>query len=498
MGETQELRGSVISPAAERVTQFVAGDEVGEYRIEHKLGEGGMGTVYAGVHTVIGKRAAIKLLRKELCANPEAIGRFVQEARAVNQIGHPNIVDVFGFGTASDGRAFLAMEWLDGESLGARMDAGRLPFDEIYNAIDHVARALAAAHAAGIVHRDLKPDNVFLADVRDGPPIVKLLDFGIAKLTRDEAGEVSRTKTGAIIGTPQYIAPEQARGYAIDGAADIYSLGVMWFELMVGAPPFTADNAMDLIAKHLSEPPPSLRSIDPTIPPAVEALVHRMLSKRVTGRPSLNEIREVLATIRRSTAPIAVLPTLAMPVALEVPEALAARRRSRWPIIGLTGMVMIGLLAFVVVREIAHETDTMPPTTPSSRVEPLPVAPAVNSPRVEAKPVEPPTPPGPTAEPDATFEIALIGDDHATLTIDGETDQPLRARTAISLAPGHHVLEITAPQRSLWRKPVNVRPGEAVKLSVRLARVVPSRTTAPTPVLSTDDDGLANPFRRRP
>ncbi|MBL0220905.1 MAG: serine/threonine protein kinase [Myxococcales bacterium] len=368
---------SALGPSAERTIDFQPGDSIGEYRIDRKLGEGGMGSVYAGVHTVIGKRAAIKLLRKELCANPEAIARFIQEARAANQIGHPNIVDVFGFGTAPDGRAFLAMEWLKGESLGQRADRGRLPLDEICAVVDDISRALEAAHEAGIIHRDLKPDNVFLAEVRGGPPVVKLLDFGIAKLTRTDEGPLSHTQTGAIVGTPMYIAPEQARGYAIDGAADIYSLGVMMFELIAGRFPFIADNAMDLIAKHLSEEPPTLTSVAPEAPDELAALVARMLAKQASERPSLAEVREVVVPLRRAASdgpvrfatppsgvPVVSTPSLT-PAPVVAPSLILPSPRSRGPWIALgCGVAVIAVVAFVIVSKAKSTNGSEPATTP--------------------------------------------------------------------------------------------------------------------------------------
>src|SRR6478735_4953308 len=154
-----------------------AGSLAGEYRIEKKIGEGGMGSVYGARHPLIGKRAAIKVIRRELSSNREAVDRFVLEAQSVNQIGHPNIVDIFGFGALPDGRSFFVMEWLEGESLRERLQRP-LQFPEALEILEAIAKALQAAHEAGVVHRDLKPDNVFLASQRGGgKPIVKLLDF---------------------------------------------------------------------------------------------------------------------------------------------------------------------------------------------------------------------------------------------------------------------------------------------------------------------------------
>jgi len=189
------------------------GTALGEYRIEGKIGQGGMGVVFSAVHPLIGKRAAIKILKKELCADPHTLERFVDEARVVNEIGHPNIVDIFAFGEMPDGRSYFVMEWLKGETLRARIARGKLAPAEVGQIVRPLARALEAAHEKGVIHRDLKPDNVFLVDVRGEVATVKLLDFGIAKLARNDH-RVEKTATGAIVGTPQYIAPEQAKGYS--------------------------------------------------------------------------------------------------------------------------------------------------------------------------------------------------------------------------------------------------------------------------------------------
>ena len=268
------------------------GTVLGEYRIEAQIGEGGMGVVYSAVHPLIGKRAAVKVLKAELCRSAFNVERFIDEARIVNQIGHPNIVDVFAFGRTSDGRSYFIMEWLKGESLRDRVARDRLDLDEICAVVKPLARALEAAHEQGVIHRDLKPDNIYLIDVRGDAPTVKLLDFGIAKLSREEH-RMERTATGAMVGTPQYIAPEQAKGYTIDHRVDIYALGGIVFELLTGRPPFVADNAMEMVAKHLMEavPRPSTYA---AVPPELDDLVVRMLSKSPDGRPSLAEVQTVI------------------------------------------------------------------------------------------------------------------------------------------------------------------------------------------------------------
>ena len=281
-----------------KARELTAGDPVGEYVIEELLGQGGMGQVYAAVHPVIGKKAAIKVLRIELCMQVDSVERFVREARAVNQIGHPNIVDIFSFGELPDARSYFVMEKLTGESLQARIARKRLTRDELSAFGESIASALDAAHEKQIIHRDLKPENIFLHSVRNARPIIKLLDFGIAKLVGSDEQRLERTRTGAMLGTPMYVAPEQARGHAIDHRVDIYSLGVMFFEIIVGTLPFNADNAMDLVMQHLNEEPPRLRSLDARVPPILDELVNQMLAKEPELRPTLTRVCAVLAELQ--------------------------------------------------------------------------------------------------------------------------------------------------------------------------------------------------------
>jgi serine/threonine protein kinase len=285
--------------------ELTTGAHVGEYVIERKLGQGGMGSVYAAVHEIIDKRVAIKILRREVSDNEEIVARFVGEARAVNRIRHPNIVDVFGYGTTDDGRCFLVMELLEGESLASRLQYDRPRLAEACAILTEILRALEAAHAHGIVHRDLKPDNVFLLSTG----AVKLLDFGIAKLTEpNERLPPSYTQPGQAIGTPQYIAPEQARGDTVDGRTDVYSLGVVAFELLTGRLPFDGENAMDLVAKHLMSTPPTPTSIAPALPIIADVLLLEMLAKEPALRPSLGRVRELLDELRtpRAAEPVRV------------------------------------------------------------------------------------------------------------------------------------------------------------------------------------------------
>lgn len=287
-----------------------AGSLAGEYRIEKKIGEGGMGSVYGARHPLIGKRAAIKVIRRELSTNQEAVDRFVLEAQSVNQIGHPNIVDVFGFGQLPDGRSYFVMEWLEGESLRDRMQRP-LVFPEALEHLESIAKALQAAHDAGVVHRDLKPDNVFLTSRKGEKPQVKLLDFGLAKLTgKDNQQTFERTRTGMVMGTPLYLSPEQAKGQKIDAATDVYSLGAMAYEMLTGVVPFKADSAVEIMAMHISQPAQPLVQRAPWVPLDINNLIMAMLEKEPRNRPTTQQVREQLAGTRASAGAM----TIGMPM----------------------------------------------------------------------------------------------------------------------------------------------------------------------------------------
>ncbi len=276
------------------------GQTLGSYTIERELGRGGMGAVYAAVHTLLGRRAAVKVLLAELSRDQAQVQRFFNEARAATAIKHPSIVEIYDFGWAADGSAYIVMELMDGEPLSARLKRiGRLSVAQAATIARQAATALAAAHRAGIVHRDLKPDNVFLvpdAEVAGGER-VKLLDFGVAKLAAP--GAASRTTTGAIMGTPRYMSPEQCEGArAVDHRTDLYALGCVLFEMVAGRVPFISDGVGGLIGMHLHVPPPRLRELAPAAPAELEAIVARLLAKTPDDRyQTADEVAAALARV---------------------------------------------------------------------------------------------------------------------------------------------------------------------------------------------------------
>jgi eukaryotic-like serine/threonine-protein kinase len=277
------------------------GAVIGNYQIVQKLGEGGMGVVYLGQHTLLGRRAAIKVLLPMLSARPDIVNRFFNEARAVTTISDPGIVQVFDFGYHTDGSAFIVMEFLEGEPLDRRLARlGTLPVVDALRLCRQIASSLAAAHAQHIIHRDLKPENIFL--VRDGEVASgersKILDFGIAKLSDDQPGMV-KTSAGALMGTPVYMSPEQCRGLAdLDHRSDIYALGCVLFHLITGRPPFEGEGMGDIIAAHIREPAPAPSSRVPGIPPNVDALVLHCLAKAPADRyQSMTELAAAIGQV---------------------------------------------------------------------------------------------------------------------------------------------------------------------------------------------------------
>jgi serine/threonine protein kinase len=265
---------------------------VGEYQIGHLLGEGGMGVVYAGTHPEIGKRVAIKVLTPHAAQHPDLIRRFKEEARAVNKIRHPNIIDIFAFNQLPDGRHYFVMEYLEGESLTARLERGGMEFAEMRRLLGQICSALEAAHEEGVVHRDLKPDNIWVAAQPRSESRIKLLDFGIAKLS-DHPPSVKTTQAGVSLGTPHYMPPEQGMGRPVDHRADIYALGVVLYQIFAGALPFEGTTTHEIVLKHVTEVPPPPSSHRPIAPAAMERIILDCLEKAPERRPqSVRALKE--------------------------------------------------------------------------------------------------------------------------------------------------------------------------------------------------------------
>ncbi|HEX5059047.1 MAG TPA: protein kinase [Kofleriaceae bacterium] len=294
---------AVVQPRGEPASFESASDDAlppgakaGPWVVERELGRGGMGAVYGVVHEEIGKRAALKVMHSRLVSG-SSMERILLEAKVVNAVGHPNIVDIFETGTLDDGRPYIVMERLEGVPLSFRADEGKILPDQVIGILLQVCDALIAAHAANIVHRDLKLDNVFLIDNVDDPssPRVKLLDWGIAKVI---SNDVRHTIEGQLVGTPQYLAPEQARGAAVSPATDVYSLGVMAYELFLEQLPFEAETSAEIMAMHLRCTPPPPSELWPDIPATLEHLLLAMLEKNADDRPSMLTVAHTLERVR--------------------------------------------------------------------------------------------------------------------------------------------------------------------------------------------------------
>jgi eukaryotic-like serine/threonine-protein kinase len=277
---------------------IAVGARVGNYQVQQLLGEGAMGKVFLAEHPVIGKRVALKVIHPELADNEEMIARFFNEARAVTQIGHENIVEVQDFGQTPDGDNFIVMELLEGRGLGTVMKAeGMLSVPRATHIGLQLADGLAAAHARGIIHRDLKPDNIFLITRGGDPDFVKILDFGLAKLSGPAAGLMAnKTKTGSLLGTPHYMAPEQCEGRKdIDHRVDVYALGCILFHMLTGRVPFPGEGFGEVLVKQLREPPPLPTRLNPQVPDALEKIILHALAKKPDFRfKSMDEFRSAL------------------------------------------------------------------------------------------------------------------------------------------------------------------------------------------------------------
>ncbi len=287
----------------------------GGYRVTHLVGVGGMGRVYCAEQVALGRTVAVKVVHPHLADDEVAAARFLNEARAASRLSHPNCVAIFDFGRTEEGQPYIVMEYVRGRDLGRIADTeGPLPLRRIVDVMRQTLAALEEAHAIGIVHRDLKPDNIVLEPLRSGLDFVKVVDFGLAKILGGETPSFGAggalTRPGLVCGTPEYMSPEQGRGDPLDGRADIYSLGVVLFELLAGRVPFAAETATRTLLLHLEEPAPDPRDIAPdrSIPAAFAELTRRALAKSPGGRfqsaPAFSEaLLHALVSVEGRSAP---------------------------------------------------------------------------------------------------------------------------------------------------------------------------------------------------
>ena len=350
----------VTPPDVDETPPLLVGDSLGPYVLENLIGEGTMGRVYQARHQRLGRMVALKVLHGHLIQDKGLVARFLQEARLVNQINHPHIVEVHDFvEELFPERVYGVMELLRGKTLAVVLSERALSIAEVCGVGKQLADALHAAHRVDVVHRDLKPDNIFLTSREGQPDSVKVLDFGVAKLLQGGDLRVADTQAGVMVGTPRYMAPEQAAGLEVDARTDIYALGTILYELLVGKPPFESKVFGQLAADIITQPPPPLPSrtqAGETLPTRVQELVATCLAKNADERPP-------------SMAAVSTW----LDHALQAPASRGAPAKG--VLLGAVGLGLAATLAFVALR--APEAPVVPPVVPPVESPPLPPPPVV-------------------------------------------------------------------------------------------------------------------------
>ncbi len=367
----------VTQPGGSIDADLEPGYTVGEYCVDGKLGQGGFGAVFKASHPLIGKVVAIKVLSMRFSVDREMVSRFVAEARAVNQIRHRNIIDIFSFGQLPDGRHYYVMEYMDGETLDRRLERAEMALVEAIPILRAIARALDAAHAKGIAHRDLKAENVFLGSDSDGSVFPKLLDFGIAKLMGPDDEIAHKTRTGAPMGTPYYMSPEQTRGRGVDHRTDHYAFGVLAYLMLTRKYPIDGEDYMTILMRQVSDDALPASSHVPALGEGVDRTLAWLMRKEPEDRPPdlMTAVRalEEAAGLQRPTTSVssqtpsvlaripstpsklaATTPSMAAiaSAATMAPAAVAPVRRSHATLVAAIGVVVVGgaIGAFVMSR----------------------------------------------------------------------------------------------------------------------------------------------------
>jgi len=356
-----------LPPLDDEKIDELLGEVLGSYRLLSIVGEGGMGRVYLAEHIELGRKVALKLLRPEYSVRRDAVRRFFQEARAVNRIGHENIVDITDLVKLPTGHTFIIMELLQGEDLAEiqKQCTTPMPLERAMRIAMQVCDALEAAHGQDVIHRDMKPDNIFIVNDGKRRDFVKLLDFGVAKLLHEEENDGWKTAVGSVIGTPAYMSPEQATGIPVDRRSDIYSLGAIMYELFTGHPVFRAKSFGEFVVKHMNDEPVPPRELAdaPKIPATLEAVILRCLEKDPAKRyQTVIELRDDLA---RATATVE---TVIKPSPMAADKA-PTKRKTRWlyfvPV--FLGVAILALLVFWLASGLSLDDVTPPGDPPKVR-----------------------------------------------------------------------------------------------------------------------------------
>jgi serine/threonine-protein kinase len=458
---------------------FVLADK---YRVVRQIGRGGMGIVYEGEHIGLGKRVAIKLMLEKYADDFEALARFQREALAASRIGSAHIIDVSDIGTAPDGRAFVVMELLEGAPLSRVLEAsGPMAPTRAIHIMRQVLRAVGAAHDKSIVHRDLKPDNIFLVDKDGQRDFVKLLDFGISKVI-DPDLEVAATKlttTGVVIGTPLYMAPEQALGSEVDHRADIYACGVILYEMLAGRPPFDGATYAVLVGKLLTQDPDHLASVRSGLPAALVAAVHRALDKEPTRRFASAELFSASLPGERTPSMIELAGTLASGIALPASKPVKPMPSKSRPWLAVGAAMLVGIATATVM--IMKQQGNAPASAPPAAATPAPSAA-----KVEASSPSP----SPAAAPSTGLLDVKTNPPGASVTIDG--GRIGTAPISVTLRPGPHHLRIELAGHTSIEEDEEVRAGERASVVVALPEAPRDTTVARPPVPKPHVDHPSN------
>jgi serine/threonine-protein kinase len=512
LSSPSELHGEQGPP----VDPLIGSTLAERYRVIRRIGEGGMGLVYEAEHAVIEKRVAIKVLRDDFSSRPEVVERFELEAKSASRIGHEHIVDISDFGLTPSGSSYFVMEFLEGEDLANILAReGTLSAPRAVHILTQCCRALGAAHAKGIVHRDIKPENVFLTHRGDNPDFVKIVDFGIAKMSDLETeGAPGRklTKTGMIFGTPEYMSPEQAAGKSLDHRVDTYALGVILYECIVGRVPFVGDTFMGVLTQHMFEDPPPLRTVNPTVnvSPEIEEVIYMALSKSPDERfQSMADLEAAMAAALDPNGRKGTLVGYGDPVKTRAKarraagdphrstkgaETLAAPKMWAFVALGLVSLVLGGLGAWALTRGSMPEptdeanaaaaqptdlTEALPAQGPEPTVTPETIKPT------EAAPVEPDAEPTPELVA-MTIETRPTG---ASVSVEGQDLACEPSPCMIELPVGQVAVLRAVRGRAVGELEVNPTEASTVEIALRArrrGRATENSATPPSTMRSGD------------